>query len=330
MSSLSYSTYAQPFGALTAVAAWPAVIFSTPICCAADFNRRYHSDNTCPAMPVVTIPSVDYASYEMPAATTPAAASPAQAPHRELGGAGRRTASRPDGAGPVLPAFIPQPGYGLAGSALPEITAPAVTYDDSATTAGENAPSRFFDPAAIWAPAAAAENVTAAGVAWWQEPQAAILDAGDPLWGAVDAPAKAVAESPSAWWQDPQAAILDVSDPLWGDVAAAPDVAAAAEPASAWWQDPQTAILDTSDPLWGDAAAVPEMAAAPAPATAWWQDPQAFTLQLDGAQAIAAAGTPGSFDHHRDLRRQRCGFWRLYVAYHVDDGELDPADCHAG
>jgi hypothetical protein len=91
-----------------------------------------------------------------------------------------------------------------------------------------------------------------------------------------------------AWWQDPQAAILDASDPLWGDVAALPESAAA--PAPAWWQDPQAAILDASDPLWGDAAA--ETAAA---APTWWQDPQAFTLQLDGNQALSAAGIPGPF-----------------------------------
>ena len=297
MSSLSISTYAQPFGALTAVAVWPA-----------DDLRRFRDllhwlliagivvTTLAPAMPVVVIPSVDFASYEMPSATTPAAAAPPA-----------QSAALPAGApvaalpivrtAPVqfVPAFIPQPGYELPDLALTEISAPVVTYEGSATTSGENVQPRFFDPAAIWAPTAAAESAAAADPAWWQAPQAAILDAGDPLWGAADAPAMAVAENASAWWQDPQAAILDASDPLWGDVAAAPEIVAAAEPATAWWQDPQAAILDASDPLWGDVAAAPETIAAAEPSTAWWQDPQAFTLQLDGAQAVAAAGTPGSF-----------------------------------
>jgi hypothetical protein len=279
MSSLRLSPYAQPFGALTAVTTWPT----------ADLRRTRDLlhwlliagilvTTLAPALPVVVIPPVDFATYASP---TPATY---EQPARKMSSAAALPVVAP---APIqfVPAFIPQPGYASFNAPLPEMAEPVVS-NDGAAVMHRDAPPRFIEPAAIWAPAAAGENT---GAAWWQNPQAAILDASDPLWGDAAAAEMAAAAAPvPAWWQDPQAAILDASDPLWGDVAALPESAAA--PAPAWWQDPQAAILDASDPLWGDAAA--ETAAA---APTWWQDPQAFTLQLDGNQALSAAGIPGPF-----------------------------------
>jgi hypothetical protein len=202
-----------------------------------------------PALPVVVIPPVDFATYASPTPATYAAAD--EQPARKMSSAAALPVVAP---APIqfVPAFIPQPGYASFNAPLPEMAEPVVS-NDGAAVMHRDAPPRFIEPAAIWAPAAAGENTGA------------------------------------AWWQNPQAAILDASDPLWGDAAAA-EMAAAAAPVPAWWQDPQAAILDASDPLWGDAAA--ETAAA---APTWWQDPQAFTLQLDGNQALSAAGIPGPF-----------------------------------